>query len=92
MVQKLWQKTQKCKKSGCLFLYKIAKKRRNQNTFCFFAKTHEPIITKACEAPLNDCHNLSFVKDENSYGEKMARKIRTKAIYKVNFISEHTLA
>ena len=71
-------------------MYKIAKK-EEMKIFFFFAKTYEPIITKACEAPLNDCHNLSFVKDENSYGEKMARKIRTKAIYKVNFISEHTL-
>ena len=60
--------------------------------FLFFAITFQPIITKTCEAPLNDRQNLSFVKDKHSYGEKMARKAHKKAFYKVYFISEHTLA
>ena len=59
--------------------------------FLFFAITFQPIITKTCEAPLNDRQNLSFVKDKHSYGEKMARKAHKKAFYKVYFISEHTL-
>ena len=59
--------------------------------FLFCVLTFEPIITKTCEAPQNDCRNLSFVKDNYIYGEKMAKKGRTKAIYKVTFISEHTL-
>ena len=59
--------------------------------FLFFAITFQPIITKTCEAPLNDRQNLSFVKDKHSYGEKMARKGHKKAFFEVYFISEHTL-
>ena len=59
--------------------------------FLFCVITFEPIISKTCEAPHIDNWNLSFVKDKYTYDEKMARKGRTKAIYKVNFISEHTL-
>ena len=35
----------------------------------------------------NDNQNLSFVKDEHTYGEKMARKGCTKVIYKGTFVS-----
>ena len=59
--------------------------------FMFCVMTFEPIITKTCEAPRNDHQNLNFVKDKYTYGEKMARKGRPKAIHKVTFISEHTL-
>ena len=59
--------------------------------FLFCVITFGPIITKICEAHQNDCQNLSFVKGKNKYGGKMARKGHTKAIYKVTFISEHTL-
>ena len=38
--------------------------------------------------PQND---LSFVKDEHTYGEKMARKNRTKVIYKGTFVSKQSL-
>ena len=35
--------------------------------------------------------NLSFVKDEHTYGKQMARKDRTKVIYKGTFISKQSL-
>ena len=34
---------------------------------------------------------LSFVKDKHTYGEKMARKGRTKVIYKGTFISKQSI-
>ena len=37
------------------------------------------------------CQNLSFVKDEHTYGKKMARKGRTKVIYKGTFVSKQSL-
>ena len=33
----------------------------------------EPITFQTRQAPQNDCLNLSFVKDEYTYGKKMAR-------------------
>ena len=60
--------------------------------FTFYVITFEPIITKGCEGPQNDCCNLSFVKDKHTYGEKLARKGRTKVIYKVSFVSEWSLS
>ena len=59
--------------------------------FLFCVTTFEPIITKTSKAPKNDCQSLNFLKNRYTQGEKMARKVRTKAIYKVSFISEHTL-
>ena len=40
-------------------------------------------------SPLSRRH--SFVKDEHTHGKKMARKGRTKVIYKGTFISERSL-
>ena len=40
-------------------------------TFCFI--TFKPIKIQAHLAPQNDRLNLSFVKDENTVGAKMAR-------------------
>ena len=41
--------------------------------------------------PQNDRQNLSFVKDEHTYGKNMARKGRTKVIYKGTFVSKQSL-
>ena len=46
---------------------------------------------KYFKAPQNDCQNLSFVKDEHTYGKKMARNGCTKVIYKGTFISNQSL-
>ena len=48
--------------------------------FSFCIMICEPIIAKACQAPQNDRHNLSFLKDTNTFGEKMARKGLTEVI------------
>ena len=50
-----------------------------------------PIKISTCWALQNDCQNLSFVKDKHTYGKKMARKGRTKVIYKGTFISKQSL-
>ena len=42
---------------------KISKKRKEMEIFAFCVITFEPIISKTCQAPKNDRHNLSFVKD-----------------------------
>ena len=41
--------------------------------------------------PQNDRQNLSFVEDEDTHGKKMARKVRTKVIYKGTFVSKQSL-
>ena len=42
--------------------------------------------------PLNVlCTTIPFVKDDHTYGKKMARKGRTKVIYKGAFICIQTL-
>ena len=43
--------------------------------FLFYVITFELIITKTCEASQNDHHNLNFVKDNYSYGEKWPEKL-----------------
>ena len=60
-------------------------------TFSFCVITFEPIFIKTCVDPQNDCHNLGFVKNKHKYGDKKARKGCTQAIYKVSFISKHSL-
>ena len=42
----------------------------------------DPIKIQTSLAPQNDCQNLSFVKDEHAYGEKMARKGCTRSFIK----------
>jgi hypothetical protein len=59
--------------------------------FAFCVKTFEPIISKTCQAPQNDRQNISFVKDEQTYGKKMARRGCTKVIYEGTFISKQSL-
>ena len=59
--------------------------------FAYCVLTFEPIISKTCQAPQNDRQNLSFVKDEHTYGKKVARKGRTEVIYKGTFISKQSL-
>ena len=51
----------------------------------------DPIKILTCWALQNDHQNLSFVKDEDTYGKKMARIGRTKVIYKGTFISKQSL-
>ena len=55
--------------------------------FVFCAITFQPIIVR----PQNDRQKLSFVKDEHTYGKKMARKCCTKVIYKGAFVCIQTL-
>ena len=59
--------------------------------FAFCVITFKPIKSETCSAPQNNRQNLSFVKDECTYGEKMARKYRTKVIYKGAFVSKQSL-
>jgi hypothetical protein len=59
--------------------------------FAFCIITFEPIISKTFKAPQNDRRNLSSVKDEHTYGKKMARKGHTKVIYKGTFVSKQSL-
>ena len=56
-------------------------KKTKMETFAFFVITFEPIKIKTCSAPQNDRHNLSFVKDANMVGQKMAGNGRKMAIY-----------
>ena len=59
--------------------------------FAYRVLTFEPIISKTCQAPQNKCQNVSFVKDEHTYGKKVARKGRREVIYKGTFISKQSL-
>jgi hypothetical protein len=65
--------------------------KKEMEIFAFCVITYELIISKSCQAPQNDRLDLSFVKDEHTYGKKMARKGRTKVIYKGTFISKQSL-
>ena len=60
---------------------KICKKKLNCFFFAFFSFcviTSVPIKIQTRSAPLKDCLNLSFVKDEHIVGEKMARNVKDK--------------
>ena len=59
--------------------------------FAFCVINFEPSISKTCSVPKNDRQNLSFVKEEHTYGKKMARKGCTKVIHKGTFISDRSL-
>ena len=74
-----------------VFEQNCKKKKMEMEIFAFYILTFEPIISKTCSAPQNDCHNLSFVKDEHTYGKKIVRKGSTKVIYKGTFISKQSL-
>ena len=58
-----------------MFLYKIAKKRKWKflHFATFEAINFEPIKILTHQASQNDRLNLSFVKDEDTYGKKLAR-------------------
>ena len=81
------QKTQKTQ----MFVFVQNSKKREMKIFLFCVITFEPIISKTCKATQNDHQILNFVKDKYTYGEKMARKYRTKAIYTVTFLWKHSL-
>ena len=49
--------------------------------FAVCVKTFEPIKIRTCSSPQNDRLNLSFVKDINVVGNKMARNGRKTAIW-----------
>ena len=66
-------------------------KKEEMEIFAYCVITFEPIISKTFQAPQNDRQNLSFVKDEHTYGKKVARKGRTEVIYKGTFISKQSL-
>ena len=74
----------KAKDANVCFCKKWQKK--EMKIFAYCVLTFEPIISKICQAPQNDRQNLSFVKDEHTYGKKVARKGRTEVIYKGTFI------
>ena len=65
-------KTQKKQKMQTSVFVKNGKK-KEMEIFAYCVITFEPIISKTCEAPQNDRQNLSFVKDEHTYGKKVAR-------------------
>ena len=69
------QNAKNAKDANVCFCTKSKKKEMEIFTFCVI--TFEPSISKTCPAPQNDSQNLSFVKDEHTYGEKMARNGRT---------------
>ena len=83
----------RCLTSLNLNLYKNhdTKRKNTKNAnVCFCTKskklemeifTFEPIRIQTRYAPQNDCLNLSFVKDELTYGKKMARNGRKTVIY-----------
>ena len=54
--------------------------KKEMEVFAFCVITFKPILKVRPQAPQNDRQNLSFVKDEHTYGKKMARKGRTKVI------------
>ena len=47
-----------------------SKKKRETEIFLFCVITFEIIISKTCRAPQNDHQNLSFVKDEYTFGKE----------------------
>ena len=55
-------------------------KKTKMEICAFCALTFEPIEIYNHEAPQNDHLNLSFVKDEVTYGKKVARKGRKTVI------------
>jgi hypothetical protein len=57
-------------------------KKKEMEIFAFCVLTFEPIISKTCSAPQNDCHNLSFVKDEHTYGKKWSEKVVQRSFIK----------
>ena len=63
--------TKKLKDANFSFCTKSQK--REMEIFAFCVINFEPIISKTCQALKNGRQNLSFVKDEHKYGEKMAR-------------------
>ena len=50
--------------------------------FAFCVITFQPIISKTCKAPQNDRQNLSFVKDEHTYGKKWPEKAIQRSLIK----------
>ena len=50
-------------------------KKKEIEIFAYCVITFEPIISKTCQAPQNDRQNLSFVKDEHTYGKKWPKKV-----------------
>ena len=66
-------------------------KKEEMEIFAYCVITFELITSKTCLALQNDCQKLSFVKEEHTYGKKVARKGRTKINYKGTFISKHSL-
>ena len=62
-----------------VFVQNCKKPKMEICAFCVI--TFEPIEIQNHEAPQNDRLNLSFVKDEHTNGEKMARNSRKTTIY-----------
>ena len=85
------QKNIKDKKDANICFCTELQKKKEMEIFAFCVTTFQPIIRKTCWAPQNDRQNLSFVKDDHTHGKKMARKGRTKVIYKGTFVCIRTL-
>ena len=83
-------KTQKTKKMQMsVFVQNDKKEKMEIFAFCVIFLTQSRF--RPIKAPQNGRQNLSFVKDTHTYGEKMARNVRTKVIYKGRFICIQTL-
>ena len=89
------QKTQKTPKSPkqnmdySFFLQNRTKTKMEIIALCVI--TFGPIKVMTRSAPQNDRLNLSFVKNEHTYFEKMARIGRNTVIYKGTFVSNQSL-
>ena len=88
------KKTQKRKKKQKMQMSVFVKngKKKEMKIFAYCVLTFEPILSKTCKAPQNDRQNLSVVKDEHTYGKKVARKGHTEVISKGTFISKQSLS
>ena len=51
-----------------------SQKRKEMEIFAFCVIIFEPSLNKTCLALQNEHQSLSFVKDEHTYGKKMASK------------------
>ena len=77
---KISQKMQKTQM--CVFAQSSERK-----IFSFCVKTIEPIIAKTCQAPENDCHNLSFVKKNTHVLKNWPEKVLQRSfINSVSFL------
>ena len=72
------------KTASMCFSTKLQKKKEVE-IFAFFVITFTPIIIQTCSTPQNDLQNLSFVKDEHTYGKNWPE-----VVFQRSFIKKHS--